>query len=76
MAFSTKIKGHHHLQGNVQVYNVRSLMNRREPGENRSGVPGWGGIVVSLKAWGTGLLFAEEGMSWRGFCVVLFGVGD
>ena len=23
MAFSTKIKGHHHLQGNVQVYNVR-----------------------------------------------------
>ena len=21
MAFSTKIKGHHHLQGNVQVYN-------------------------------------------------------
>ena len=24
MAFSTKIKGHHHLQGNVQVYNVRT----------------------------------------------------
>ena len=23
MAFSTKIKGHHHLQGNVQVYNLR-----------------------------------------------------
>ena len=23
MAFSTKIKGNHHLQGNVQVYNVR-----------------------------------------------------
>ena len=23
MAFSTNIKGHHHLQGNVQVYNVR-----------------------------------------------------
>ena len=23
MAFSTKIKGHHHLQGNVQVHNVR-----------------------------------------------------
>ena len=23
MAFSTKIKGHHHLQGNVQVYIVR-----------------------------------------------------
>ena len=23
MDFSTKIKGHHHLQGNVQVYNVR-----------------------------------------------------
>ena len=23
MAFSTKIKGTHHLQGNVQVYNVR-----------------------------------------------------
>ena len=23
MAFSTKIKGHHHVQGNVQVYNAR-----------------------------------------------------
>ena len=23
MAFSTKIQGNHHLQGNVQVYNVR-----------------------------------------------------
>ena len=23
MAFSTKINGNHHLQGNVQVYNVR-----------------------------------------------------
>ena len=23
MAFSAKIKGNHHLQGNVQVYNVR-----------------------------------------------------
>ena len=23
MAFSTKIKGNHHLQGNAQVYNVR-----------------------------------------------------
>ena len=24
MAFSTKIRGTHHLQGNVQVYNVRT----------------------------------------------------
>ena len=24
MAFFTKIKGHHHSQGNVQVYNVRT----------------------------------------------------
>ena len=28
-AFSAKIKGHHHLQGNVQVYNVRiSVVSR------------------------------------------------
>ena len=30
MAFSTKIKGHHHVQGNVQVYNVRIPVRGRE----------------------------------------------
>ena len=31
MAFSTKIKGNHHLQGNVQVYNVRIIQARPPP---------------------------------------------
>ena len=35
MAFSTKIKGHHHLQGNVQVYHVRIPVKEGRPAPDR-----------------------------------------
>ena len=63
MAFSTKIKGNHHLQGNVQVYNVRIPVLQRVNilGEHLKNIPtkwvcrvkdtlkmGWGNPLVSL----------------------------
>ena len=53
MAFSTKIKGHHHLQGSVQVYNVR--------------IPVWTGALAKIKL-GTSPPFGRAGRlcgAWR-----------
>ena len=49
MAFSTKIKGNHHLQGNVQAYNIRMPVTpRRVPLVLFLGMPSGMGILLSV----------------------------